>query len=65
MSTSEVVAPTPKAYSIAQAAQLLGIGRSTMYRELADGRITSIKCRKRRLIPAEALDAWLASAKAA
>jgi len=61
----EVTPPEPKAYSIAQAAKILGIGRSTFYRELQDGNIASVKCRKRRLIPAAALDAWLANAQAA
>jgi len=61
----EVQPPEPKAYSIAQAAKLLGIGRSTFYREMQDGNIASVKCRKRRLIPAAALDAWLAQAEAA
>ena len=53
------------AYSVAQAAKLLSIGRSSLYRELQAGNIPSIKLRKRRLIPATALRDWLARAQAA
>jgi excisionase family DNA binding protein len=61
----EVTSTEVTAYSVAQAAKLLSIGRSSLYRELQTGNIASVKFRKRRLIPAVALRDWLARAQAA
>ena len=41
------------------AAQRLGISRSSIYREIAIGRLASIKAGKRRLIPRAAQAAWV------
>ncbi len=47
---------TPK-----RAAQLLGVGRTFVYAELlAKGRLESLKLGRRRLIPREALEAFIA-----
>ncbi len=45
-----------------RAAQLLGVGRTFVYTELlAKGRLESLKLGRRRLIPREALEAFIAS----
>lgn len=45
-----------------RAGQLLGVGRSFVYAELlAKGRLESLKLGRRRLIPLEALEAFIAS----
>jgi len=41
--------------SIAQAAEALGVSRSTLYVELDAGRLRSVKVGRRRLIPASAI----------
>ncbi len=43
-----------------EAAQTLGVGRTFLYSLLASGRIESIKLGRRRLIPTEALDRFVA-----
>ncbi len=48
-------------YSIAEAAHAAGIGRSTLYRAIGSGELRSLKIGKRRLIPVDALEAWLAA----
>lgn len=58
-------APTPDpspqrlAYSVSEAAFILGIGRSFLYEELRQGRIKSIRRGRRRLILAAALTEYL------
>lgn len=42
-----------------EAAQYLGVSRSTVYREVAAGRLPSIRIRTRLLIPEFALDRWI------
>lgn len=57
----EVAAATPthgpeRLLSIAEACEALGgVARSTIYQELAAGRVRSIKVGRRRLIPASAI----------
>lgn len=53
---SEKLAFTPK-----EAASALGISKSTLYKALADGKLSAIKLGNRTLIPAEALKSWVAS----
>lgn len=45
----------------------LSISRTTLYEEIASGRLRAVKCGKRTLIPADGIKAWLAGlpAKAA
>jgi excisionase family DNA binding protein len=47
--------------SILDAARIAGIGRSTIYDELAAGRLVARKCGSRTLIPASALSEWMAN----
>jgi excisionase family DNA binding protein len=47
-----------RAYSVEEAAKLLGVSRVTIFRRLAEGRIRSIRL-GRRLIPVHALEALL------
>ncbi len=49
----------PKAVSVDDAAQLLGLCRSSLYDLLAAGRIRSVKVGSRRLVPTAAIDQFL------
>ena len=51
----------PLAVSIREACRITGLSRSTIYKEIASGRIQAVKASKRTLIPLESLRAWLAS----
>ena len=48
------------AYSIAEAAQALGIGRTLAMKLVREGQLRSIKVGRRRLVPAAALEELLA-----
>jgi excisionase family DNA binding protein len=48
-----------RAYSVEEAAKLLGVSRVTIFRRLAEGRIGSIWLGRRRLIPVHALETLL------
>lgn len=50
-------------FSIREAAQRLGIGRSLLYRLLDAGEIKTAKIGARRLIPADALNEFIARVK--
>ena len=58
-STSAVTAPD-RLLSIAEVAELLGVGRSTLYGEVQAGRLHSLKVGRRRLIPSAAVAAYTA-----
>lgn len=45
-----------KLYRLAEALDVLGIGRTKAYEEMAAGRLRYIQYGSRRLIPAEAID---------
>lgn len=47
-------------YTIKEAALALGVGKTTIYKTLADGKLTAIKLGSRTLIPASALNDWIA-----
>lgn len=51
--------PEPLVYSVEQAADLLGVGRTFMFRLLATGEIESFKIGKRRKIARDALHAYI------
>ena len=53
----------PLALSITDAAASAGVSRSLVYKEMAAGRLASIKIRRRRLIPLDALHKWLSAAR--
>ena len=44
-----------------QAAELLGVGRTFTYREIAAGRLKSLKVGRRRLVSSSAITAYIAS----
>ena len=46
-------------YSVEEAADLLGIGRTFMFRLLATGEVDSLKVGRLRKIPPDALDAYI------
>ena len=47
--------------SAEQCAKLLGLGRTYIFRLLAEGRLESIALGRRRLIPRDAIDAFIAA----
>lgn len=47
-------------YTIPEAADLTGIGRTTLYGEITAGRLESVKIGRARRIPADALEAFVA-----
>ena len=49
------------AVSVADAAAMAGVGRTTLYAALGDGSLRSLKIGRRRLILVEALKMWIAS----
>ena len=52
----------PIAVSIPEGCRLIGVKRSSIYREIAAGRIRALKAGKRTLLPqSRSLRAWLAS----
>ena len=52
--------PQPAALSPDLAAAYLGLGRTTTYRLIKEGRLRSIKVGRRRLVPAEEITRFLA-----
>ena len=57
-----IEAPPPKLfYGLRETAALLSISRTTLYRHVCEGRITTVKLGNRTLIPAEALRQWIES----
>ncbi len=46
-------------YRPERAAEALGVGRSTMFELLASGEIESVKVGRARIVPAEALHAYM------
>jgi excisionase family DNA binding protein len=52
-------APGRLLYSVEEAADLLGIGRTFMFHLVASGEIDSFKIGKRRKIPRDALDGYI------
>lgn len=50
-------------YRIPEAAELVGLGRSKLYEEMAAGRLAFVKVGTRRLIPGDALIAYVEMVK--
>jgi excisionase family DNA binding protein len=50
-------------YSVEEAAQLLGIGRTFMFELVATGQVDSLKIGKRRKVPRQALHEYIARLK--
>jgi excisionase family DNA binding protein len=54
----QVDAPAPKRFfTVAEAADLLGLSAPTVYREVRTGRFPAIRVRGRYVVPAKAIDA--------
>lgn len=51
-------------YTVNEASVMTSIGRSRLYELMATGELESVKCGKRRLIPAEALERFVQSLRA-
>ncbi|HEX8901773.1 helix-turn-helix domain-containing protein [Vitreimonas sp.] len=57
-----VALPSEKlAYGIKEAAGALGVGRTTIWRAIKDGKLSAVKVGNRTLIRTEALQAWLSA----
>jgi excisionase family DNA binding protein len=54
-------AETPRLLSITEACRLLGFSRTTLYAQLASGRLLSVTVGRRRLIPRDAIEAFIAA----
>lgn len=51
----------PLAVSILQGCQMIGLSRSSIYREIEAGRIKALKAGVRTLLPVKSLRAWLST----
>jgi len=52
------------AYTIQELAHRYGVHRTTIYREIWDGRLSTFKLRGRTLVSRDVVDAWLNDMKA-
>ncbi len=50
-------------YGLAAAAELMSVGRSFLFDEIARGHLTTIKAGKRRLVPASSIAAYIDAAR--
>lgn len=50
----------PRLLSIPQVCRLLGVGRSSLYEMLSSRQLRSVKIGRRRLVPREAIDEFVA-----
>jgi excisionase family DNA binding protein len=50
-----------RALSVGEAAKAAGVGRTTLFQEIRNGRITALKVGRRTIITIDALETWLAS----
>ncbi len=57
--TSDAASSEKLAVSTFRAAEIAGVGRTTIYEAITNGALKSVKIGKRRLIRLAALDAWL------
>ena len=55
------IPPEKLAYTVKEAAAVLGIGRTTLWQAISDGRLVALKVGSRTLIPADTLRQWFAS----
>jgi excisionase family DNA binding protein len=55
------IPPEKLVYTTKEAAAALGIGRTTLWKAISDGRLAALKLGSRTLIPADALRQWIAS----
>jgi excisionase family DNA binding protein len=59
--SAEDAAETPRLLSIKQASRILGLGRTNLYAMMASGRIRSVTAGRRRFVPREAIEEFIAS----
>ncbi|TKG68342.1 helix-turn-helix domain-containing protein [Prauserella endophytica] len=62
--TKEIRNNRPDFYTVREAAEVLRIGASTLYRIIREGDFPAVRLRSRYVVPAEALEQLLAEAKA-
>jgi excisionase family DNA binding protein len=55
---SEAIRIQPIGLSIDEVSQATGLGRSTIYKEIAEGRLRTYKVGRRRLATPQAVEAW-------
>ena len=55
------IPPEKLTYTMKEAAAALGVGRTTLWRAISDGKLAALKLGSRTLIPADALPQWVAS----
>jgi excisionase family DNA binding protein len=48
-------------YSMSELVEVTGLGRTLLYEEMNKNRLSFVKVGTRRLVPQEAVDAWIAS----
>ena len=53
--------PEKLAYSIKEAAAVVGVGRTTLWKAITEERLLAVKLGTRTLIPKDALRAWISS----
>lgn len=53
--------PEKLTFTMKEASVALGVGKTTLYAAIAEGRLAAVKLGNRTLIPADSLRAWLAS----
>ncbi len=51
--------PVTRLLSVREVCALTGLGRTSLYQELRSGRLRSLRIGGRRLVPADALEAWI------
>jgi excisionase family DNA binding protein len=61
---SQTNQPERRALSIKEAAEACGLSRATIYRLIADGKLSTLKIGARRLVPVGAIDALLSPGEA-
>ena len=55
------IPPDKLTYTIKEAAAALGVGRTTLWRAVADGKLPAVKFGSRTLIPADGLRQWISA----
>lgn len=63
--TTEPTAPAPTLLTVAETAELLRCGQTTVYQLIKDGRLASVKIGRRRLVRASAVAAFIEAGGAA
>jgi excisionase family DNA binding protein len=59
--TAVEIPPDKLTYTIKEAAAALGVGRTTLWRAVSDGKLPAVKFGSRTLIPADGLRQWISA----